>query len=238
MKRLLVISFWIVSILLLAFVLVSLGYRFMESILIASLFLPGALAVKYLFPKVSFADKKKGIVNISFITAGVVVAEILMIFMTHFYIVRVRMGNYVLWDEWPEPPQVIVNPVFIAIMIAVLSIANFYFEKWIDVKFPSEEKPVSFISDRKQVSLMRAEILYIESNDSETMVYATLDRSFRNKTLISQWENYLGEGFLRIHRSYLVNVVHVTAHDADTVKVGDIELPVSRKYKGVVSTLP
>ena len=54
MKRLLIISYWVVSILLVAIVLSSLGYRFLEALFIGSMFLPGALAAKYFFQKVNF----------------------------------------------------------------------------------------------------------------------------------------------------------------------------------------
>jgi Response regulator of the LytR/AlgR family len=234
MKKILIISYWAMSILLLAFVLVSLGYRFMESVFIASLFLPGALAVKYLFPKVSYTDRTKGIINTIYITVGIIIVEILLFLVAHWCISQMRTGT--LYD-WPELPAIMFNPVFIAIMIAVLSVGDYYFEKWLDKRFPSEEMPVTFLSDRKQVSLMRDEILYIESNDSITTVYATQNRSFKNKTPISQWENYLGEGFIRIHRSYLVNAGHLTGHDNCSVTVDDTELPVSRKYKDAVKSL-
>ena len=52
MKRFLIISYWVVSILLVAVVLTSIGYRFLEALFIGSMFLPGALAAKYFFPKV------------------------------------------------------------------------------------------------------------------------------------------------------------------------------------------
>ena len=55
--------------------------------------------------------------------------------------------------------------------------------------------------------------------------------SYRNKTGITQWENLLGEGFLRIHRSYLVNRDLASAETPDSVSVGSVSLPVSRKYK-------
>ena len=45
MKRFLIISYWVVSILLVAVVLTSIGYRFLEALFIGSMFLPGALAV-------------------------------------------------------------------------------------------------------------------------------------------------------------------------------------------------
>lgn len=52
--------------------------------------------------------------------------------------------------------------------------------------------------------------------------------------IISQWENLLGSDFLRIHRSYLINLSVSTLASLDTVNVGGVLLPVSRKYKDAV----
>ncbi|MDO5443028.1 MAG: LytTR family DNA-binding domain-containing protein [Bacteroidia bacterium] len=238
MKNALIISYWIVSILLLAIVQVSFGYQFMESIFIAALYLPGALTVKYFFPKISFKDKTKGFLNAIYITSGVIIAEILLFIIAHRYVVLSRVGDFTELDyDAPDLPHMISNPVFIAIMIAALSVGNYFFEKWLCHKFPSEEKPVTFHSDRKQVSLMRSEILYIESNDSVTTVFATQERAFRNTTPISQWEGVLGEGFMRIHRSFLVNTEHISGHSHESITINGIELPVSRKYKESVKSL-
>ena len=76
-----------------------------------------------------------------------------------------------------------------------------------------------------------ADIAYVESNDTEVRIVTTSGESFRNKTGIGQWENLLGDGFLRIHRSYLVNVAEATIVSPDLVAVIGKELPVSRKYK-------
>ena len=71
----------------------------------------------------------------------------------------------------------------------------------------------------------------MESNDTEVRIVTVSGDTYRNKTGITQWENLLGEGFLRIHRSYLVNVTSAKLVSADTVSVGETKLPVSRKYK-------
>lgn len=65
----------------------------------------------------------------------------------------------------------------------------------------------------------------------------TLDgERYRNKTTISQWEQILEDGFLRTHRSFMVNINHVTKAESDAVMLGEITIPVSRKYKEVVAT--
>ena len=230
MKRAIIILYWILAIALIASVLVCIGYRLSEAVFIAALFLPGALAVKYFFSKVSFSNKAEGIKNCVFITLGVIAGEIFLFILAHWTICKMRADTADIY-EWSEVPKLLVNPVFIAIMIGAFSVLNVLLEKWLDKKYPSGPRAVTFLSDRKPVSLVESEILYIESNDSVTTVYASDGRQFRNKTPISQWEASLGDKFVRIHRSYLVNRSAISSVEAGTVMVGDKQLPVSRKYK-------
>ena len=231
MKRSLIISYWIVSILLVAIVLTSVGYAFPESLFIGSMFLPGALAAKYFFPKA------RGVKDTVFLVLGILMAEILLFLVAHYIILTFR-GNLPLpmWD-WPDLPLILTNPVFIALILTTLAAGSYFFESWLDRKRPTKPAPITFTSDRKPVTLPLEEILYVESNDDITTVIATGDRRFRNKTPISQWEAILKPHFLRIHRSYLVNKDAITRVDGDLLYVDEVELPVSRKYKDTVSNL-
>ena len=229
MKRFLIISYWVVSILLVAVVLTSVGYRFLEALFIGSMFLPGALAAKYFFPKA------RGVKDTVFLVMGILAAEILLFLVAHYIILTFR-GNLPLpmWD-WPDLPQILTNPVFIALILTTLAAGSYFFESWLDRKRPTKPAPITFTSDRKPVTLPLEEILYVESNDDITSVIATGGRRFRNKTPISQWEAILKPHFLRIHRSYLVNKEAITRVDGDLLYVDEIELPVSRKYKDAVA---
>ena len=231
MKRFLVISFWVVSILLVAIVLTSLGYRFLEALFIGSMFLPGALAAKYFFPKV------RGVKDTVFVVLGILAGEMLLFLVAHFVILTYRENlPGPAWD-WPDIPRLLTNPVFIALILTALAAGSYFFEAWLDRKRPSKPAPITFTSDRKPVTLPLEEILYVESNDDITTVIATGDRRFRNKTPISQWEAILKPHFIRIHRSYLVNKTAISRVDGDLLYVDDIELPVSRKYKDTVNRL-
>ena len=84
------------------------------------------------------------------------------------------------------------------------------------------------------MTLSIEEILYVESNDDVTIVYATDGRCYRNITPISRWEAILNPHFLRIHRSYLVNKTAVTGVDVDLLYIGETQLPISRKYRDEV----
>jgi hypothetical protein len=231
MKRFLIISFWIVSILLVALVLTSVGYNFLEALFIGSMFLPGALAAKYFFPKV------RGVKDTVFVVLGILAGEMLLFLVAHFVILTYRENlPGPAWD-WPDIPRLLTNPVFIALILTALAAGSYFFEAWLDRKRPSKPAPITFTSDRKPVTLPLEEILYVESNDDITTVIATGDRRFRNKTPISQWEAILKPHFIRIHRSYLVNKTAISRVDGDLLYVDDIELPVSRKYKDTVNRL-
>ena len=230
MKRFLIISYWIVSILLVAVVLTSLGYGFLEALFIGSMFLPGALAAKYFFPKVDFRNRRTGVKDTVFIVLGILVAEIFLFLVTHFYILRYRENV----ADWMGLPEILTNPIFIALILTALAAGSYFFERWLDRLRPTAPAPITFTSDRKPVTLPLGEILYVESNDATTTVVATGDRHFKNITPISQWEAILKPHFLRIHRSYLVNKEAISRVDGDLLYVNDIELPISRKYKDAV----
>ena len=233
MKRLLVISYWIVSIFLVAMVLTSLGYSFMEAVLVGTMFLPGALAAKYFFPKVHFKNRRAGVKDTVYIVLGILVAEVFLFGLCHHYILVLRKSV----TEWANPPQVLTNPVFIAIILTALALGGYFFESWLNRKRPTPQAPITFTSERKPVTLPVEEIMYVESNDDTTVVYATEGRCYRNITPISRWEAILKPRFIRIHRSYLVNKAIITGIDVDLLNIGDIQLPISRKYREEVTEL-
>lgn len=231
MKRLLVISYWVLSVLLVSLIVTSLGYGFLEALLIGTMFLPGALAARYFFPKVDFKDRKTGIRDTVFIVLGILIAEMLLFVIAEYYI------DYLRQNWLTPPPQILTNPIFIALILTILATGSYFFESWLDKKRPTPPAPIKFTSERKPVTLSLDEILYVESNDDVTIVYATEGRCYRNITPISRWEAILKPHFLRIHRSYLVNKDAVSGVDVDLLNIGETQLPISRKYREEVLSL-
>ena len=225
MKRLLVISYWVLSVLLVSLIVTSLGYSFPEALLIGTMFLPGALAARYFFPKVNFKDRRAGIRDTVFIVLGILIAEMLLFVIAEYYV------GYLRQNQPTPPPQILTNPIFITLILTILATGSYFFESWLDKKRPTPPAPIKFTSGRKPVTLSVDEILYVESNDDVTIVYATEGRCYRNITPISRWEAILKPHFLRIHRSYLVNRAAVTGVDVDLLYIGETQLPISRKYR-------
>ena len=217
---LITVSYWILAVTIIAMILLSLGYPFALGLLMGSLFLPGTFLVKYLLPKIFKEESKKKTANTIFLFIAVAVLEFLLIISVHIWISD---------QAYPSIAGVLVNPMFVAVVITLLCLGDWFLSKYLSSILP-EDKTITFISDRHKVSILPSEILYIESNDREVTIYATENRTYRNKTGISQWENILGDNFIRIHRSYIVNRASITSIDKDFICISEIELPISRKY--------
>ena len=223
------IAYWLAALAVLSAILVSLDYKPGEAILVSLMFCPCALALEYLMPK---AQKPMDKVYLSL---AVLVAVIILILLLHHSVWTRTTSSGNIFQK--EVPPMLVNPAFLGLILMVLSIGDYYWSRWIDKRFKAKDRTVTFFSERKSVTLSFADISYVESNDTEVRIVTTSGDSYRNKTGISQWENLLGDGFLRIHRSYLVNMSYASLSSPDLVTVSGKELPVSRKYKENVKVL-
>ena len=217
------IAYWLAALALLAAILVSLDYTLVQAVLISLIFCPCALALEYLMPKARRPMDKV------YLSLAVLVAVIVLILILH-YSVWTSINQLGFVNEKQVAPM-LINPAFLGLILTVLSIGDYFWSKWLDRRFRAKDRTVTFFSERKSVTLRQADIAYVESNDTEVRIVTTSGDSYRNKTGISQWENLLGDGFLRIHRSYLVNAALSVLEAQDTVAVGEARLPVSRKYK-------
>jgi two-component system LytT family response regulator len=81
------------------------------------------------------------------------------------------------------------------------------------------------------------DILYAESLKDYVHVH-TKEKAIISKYKISDLEKELeGKGFARIHRSFLVNLQHITAFTANDVEIGKLELPIGDTYKASIQRL-
>ncbi len=228
MKRTaLILTYWSMALLLFAIVLSSTGYSFANALFLASSLLPIAVLFRYLLAQVRFTSRRQGLRDLCFLTLFILTLALLAIHLTHTIILALR--NQVVTG--PSVPPILLNPVFLLAMLLLIVIGDYYFEQMIEQKLPESEDSITFTSDRQTVTLQRKEILYVESRDTETWVHATEGRSYRNKRPISVWANLLGKEFLRIHRSYLVRISACQGKEGENIMLGDLRLPISRKYK-------
>lgn len=233
-KAIYIVVYWMAAIFLTSILLTSLDYDLGEAVLMSLSFLPASLALCFFLPIVE-RDKegKKRILNTTYVILGVMVMTFLLIYVWQLvFITLIYQEDY----DRCTLPAMLGNPVFVGFILSILAYGNYLLVKWLAKKFPAD-RPISFTSDYRKVSLKKEDILYVESRDSEVWIVARDGRQYRNKTGISQWENLLGAGFLRVHRSFLVNVSDAVLTAPDVISVGGQEIPVSRKYKESVKTV-
>ncbi len=223
MRKYFSIIFWGVFVLVLSLVLQSTTKNYTTSLFLSLALIPGIILAKFLLRQISFKDIWNGILNSIYLAAITLLTEYLAILAVDEYLFSLGLKH---------EADIIFNPFFLwFLIISCLSI-----EKLIKYNFPvgtteKQDPVIDFISERKKVSLRQNSIVYVESRDNEVWIRCDTGVSYRTKMNISHWEEVLDTGFIRIHRSFLVNIDHITKFSPTKVFVGDTSLEVSRKYK-------
>ena len=93
---------------------------------------------------------------------------------------------------------------------------------------------VYFKVDKKMIKTRMTDVLYIESIKDYVKV-KTPDKEIITQQKISYLEESLPRAqFLRIHRSFIVNLEKIDAYSATDVEIGKLSIPIGRKYKNDV----
>ena len=93
---------------------------------------------------------------------------------------------------------------------------------------------VYFKVDKKMIKTKMGDVLYIESVKDYVKV-KTPEREIVTQQKISYLEESLPrEQFLRIHRSFIVNLEKIDAYSATDVEIGKHSIPIGRNYKNDV----
>lgn len=90
--------------------------------------------------------------------------------------------------------------------------------------------------DRKQVKIILDNILFIESVKNYIKI-KTKDKTHLVKHGISSFENLLDDRFLRIHRSFIVNMNKITAYSKHDIEIDKTEIPIGESYKGTIDKI-
>ena len=219
-------SYWIFAVLVVSLMLMGLDYSFGDALFLGILLVPGCFACRWLIPKIRSDKKHIRVINTICVIAAIMFTDILLVIWYHLF----RVNN-AMWQASDDLSPMLLNPVFLGIIMAVFAYCDYLLSDFITSKYKDEDRDITFTSDYKKVTLKIAEIAYIESRDTEVWIHTAEGRSFRNKTPITQWQNILESGFIRIHRSYLANGSFITSYDNESVTVNEQKLPISRKNR-------
>lgn len=80
--------------------------------------------------------------------------------------------------------------------------------------------------------LSLADIIYIESQGNDIKITLASNESYISKSKITDLELLLAsKGFVRVHRSFIINTAFVTAFNNSEIHLGSYEIPVGRSYR-------
>lgn len=99
-----------------------------------------------------------------------------------------------------------------------------------------EEKKVIakhiFVScGNKNIKIIFDEILYIESLKDYITIHLENKISYHLKFNISSFEKLINQDFVRIHRSFIINVKKLRAYTKSEIEIDSIEIPIGNSYK-------
>jgi len=99
---------------------------------------------------------------------------------------------------------------------------------------PTDAAAIYIKSGYRNIKLSTDEILYIESVKDYVKIVCR-ENVLTAKYRITDIEAKLADkGFLRIHRSFIINLKHLSAFTASDVEIGKTELPIGESYKAMV----
>ena len=97
-----------------------------------------------------------------------------------------------------------------------------------------EEKYIYIKAGNKFFKLVTTSILYIESLKDYIKIF-TKEREIVAKYKIGDIERELADkGFIRVHRSYIVNPKNITSVAPNDIEIGQMEIPIGSSYKEYV----
>jgi len=100
---------------------------------------------------------------------------------------------------------------------------------------PRKDSYHYFNVDKRQVKVNLEDILFIESLKEYVKIH-TPEKYLVTKLQIGEFESLLAAPyFLRIHKSYIINLDKVTAYSANQIEIGSHQLPIGRTYKELIT---
>jgi DNA-binding LytR/AlgR family response regulator len=98
----------------------------------------------------------------------------------------------------------------------------------------SDEAFIYVKENKRVIKVLLNDILYIEGLSEYVQIY-TDKKKIITKTSLTNLEKKLpNDGFLRIHKSFIVSMSRIEAFTAHTIEVPGKQLPIGRSYKNLV----
>ncbi len=96
---------------------------------------------------------------------------------------------------------------------------------------PFTEEPFLVIKENNStIKVTINDIQFIESNGNYINFYTKTHKQIARRSLEWAEEQLPEQQFMRVHRSFIVNVRFISRKNANSIFIGEVEIPVSRTY--------
>lgn len=135
-----------------------------------------------------------------------------------------------------EPAGFIIKPYTPADLVSNVAIALYKSRSLSQVPKATVNAPKMedsfFVREKHELIRVRySDILYAEAMDNYVRIHTLKGRHILSQTLKLVEQKLQGHHFIRVHRSYLVNLLHVDLIAPRHLLIGTIEIPVSESQR-------
>ena len=240
MKRRASILYWgIISILLLIGFGISSG-NFVYAFYFLMFFLPVIILTSHIFNSILVPHylMKKRYGKFALLSLYTIIIsldlEFVIVFIAFLLISFYDFENMdTIISSYKWMPVIIYFIVLLAAFISVLS----QLMQGQSAETMKKEASIMVRSERKNRRIQFRDIKYIESMADYVRIYLDSGENVITREKISHLDKKLPDIFLRIHRSYIVNLSFLVSYDREELSIGGKELPISRTYKKEVMNI-
>ena len=241
MKRRFNIIYWILVSFILILVFGARSGSFVNAFYFVSFLVPVALVTSWYFNNylIPYYLLKKRYGRFIILTIFTVIISldmiIIIVFVAFIFIARYQPDQLTsLITQYYSFPAILYLTV---IVNTFFNLANDYLEIAEDMKALSTKKNehskghLIVRSNRQTRKIPYSTINFIESMSDYIIIRTTDNQKIITRERISRIEGRLPPQFIRIHRSFIVNLEKVVSFTRDQISVSGMDLPVSRTYK-------
>ena len=107
-----------------------------------------------------------------------------------------------------------------------------------DTTSTSQQAFIYVKSEKKMVRILLKDILYVEGLKDYVKIHTADKAIITYQTLTALEEKFPANRFLRVHRSYIISMDHITAYSQAQIEIGKNSIPIGSSYgKEVLSRL-
>ena len=237
MNRYFEIIFWLAVSIILVIVFGSFAGSYINAFYFVSFFMPIIIATSWFINSVLVPDYllKKKYPEFFLYLAYTLIISVNLIFILVFA-AFLLLAYYAMDNLWSIMTDFRLMPLIMYLIVLIygfISMVNQYFnlQSLTQSSINGEGEFIVVRSERKNRKIECNSILYIESLADYVRIFLDTGETVITRTNISFLDSKLSDRYLRIHRSYIVNINKINSYTKERISLSGKELPISRTYK-------